>query len=121
MRHAVGELGIDKGPEHRDHSARNPGGQDKHRRMDPLGHDIGIDEDPRADNAAHDQHRRVKGAELPASCGFSELPCCGYAHAAVLSRSGASIKNNVVRMPHRKWSFRREDTAWTEYPSCSLL
>jgi hypothetical protein len=31
--------------------------------MYPLRHDIGIDENPSADNATHDQHRRVKWAK----------------------------------------------------------
>jgi len=61
---ARGEFGIDEAAEKRDDTAGNPSRQDEERGVDALGDQIRIDEDSRADDAAHHGHGRAKQAEM---------------------------------------------------------
>ena len=63
IRHARRQLGIDERAQHRHHAARHPHPEDQHRRMDLPGHNVRIDEDARADDAAHDDHGGVEQSD----------------------------------------------------------
>ena len=58
------QLGVNESARERDQPARDPGPEDQRRSMDPLRDDVGIDENPRADYAAHHRHRGPEKAEL---------------------------------------------------------
>ena len=53
-----------KSAAHSDNAAKNPGSQDQCWSMDLLRDDVGIYEDARTDDAAHDQHGGVKETKL---------------------------------------------------------
>ena len=61
--HARGEFRIDKSTEQRDCAADGPSAEDQHGRVDLLCDDVRIDENPGADDAAHDDHRGVEEPE----------------------------------------------------------
>src|SRR4029077_20636677 len=54
----------DKGAAHSNDPAKNPGRQDQCGSMHLLRDDVGIDENPGTDDAAHDQHGGVEEAKL---------------------------------------------------------
>ena len=60
---ARGQFRINKSAGQRDQAAHDPRAEDERRCVDPLGDEIGIDENARADNAAHHRHRRAEKAE----------------------------------------------------------
>ena len=65
------ELGVDEGAHERDDAAGGPYAEDERRGVDLPGHDVRIDEDAGADDAAHDEHGGVERAEAAGEGG-----CC---------------------------------------------
>ena len=59
-----GQLRVNKSAGQRDQPARDPRPENERRSVDPLRDDVGIDENARADDAAHHRHRRAEQAEL---------------------------------------------------------
>ena len=60
-----GEFGVDKTAEEGNHAAGNPYCQDEERSVDAFGDEVGIDENSRADDAAHHSHGGAEEAEMP--------------------------------------------------------
>ena len=63
FRTSRGELGIDERAGQRDGAAHGPRAQNQERRVDLLRDYVGIDENPRADDASHDEHGGVEQSE----------------------------------------------------------
>jgi hypothetical protein len=61
---APSELGVNEATEKRDDTARNPYRQDEEGSVDAFSDEIGIDEDSRADDAAHHGHGGAEKAEM---------------------------------------------------------
>ncbi len=55
---------VDESADERDQSAGDPRAQDQRGSMDAFRDDVGIDENPRADDPAHHRHGRSEQAEL---------------------------------------------------------
>src|SRR5262249_51825182 len=69
---ARSEFGVDKAAQKSDEAAGKPHRQDEERAVDAFGDEIGINEDSRADDAAHHSHGGPEKAEMaregPAGC-----------------------------------------------------
>jgi len=68
------ELGEREGSRHGDQAARDPGGEDPAGRRQALGHQIRVDEDSGADDAADDDHGGVEGSESAAQAHWGGAP-----------------------------------------------
>jgi hypothetical protein len=60
-----GQLGVDERARERDRATGEPRAEDEEGRVHLLRDDVRVDEDARADDAAHHDHRRVEQPQPP--------------------------------------------------------
>ena len=97
------ELRIDERAHERDQAARGPHAEDQRRGVHVLRDHGRIDEDARADDAAHDQHGRVERAEAAGERGGGHGRTVADAADNPSSACGTFSPHEGRRQPERKW------------------
>ncbi len=82
------QLRVDETAGQSDQAARDPRAEDQQRGMDPLGDKIGIDENARADDAAHYGHGGAEKPELTRQLPVSGFRIHGLTNGALFNHEG---------------------------------